>query len=155
MVVWLRDREDLEREYSEKWQTLDITEAEAKQSARRDFYYHLDETYAISARNNSIQNNRKAEWIARGHRFLIASLGSLILAGVFFSLSPTKSADDAAPRSPKDGKTVTIPSKPEKAVNSPASLPTTKPKGVERPPVREPVVSNENFHEKKRCSGSR
>ncbi|WDJ99141.1 hypothetical protein JH262_05745 [Xanthomonas campestris pv. incanae] len=104
MVVWLRDREHFESEYREKWQTLDITEAEAEQRARRDFYHHLDETYAKCALNNSIQNNKKAEWIARGHRFLIASLGFLMLAGVFFSLSPTKPADDAAQRLLKDAK---------------------------------------------------
>ncbi len=48
---------------------------------------------------------------------------------------------------------MTIPNKPEKTTNSPApnstaSSPTSKPRGIERPPVREPVVSNENFHEK-------
>ncbi|WP_219820577.1 hypothetical protein, partial [Xanthomonas arboricola] len=62
-------------------------------------------------------------------------------------------ADDAASRSPKDAKTVIIPSKPEKTVSSPASLPTTNPKGIERPPVREPVVSNERFSDKKDVLG--
>ncbi|MEB1939923.1 hypothetical protein VDR55_19935 [Xanthomonas campestris pv. campestris] len=148
MLEWLGDREHFESEYRKKWRELGITEARAKQEARCEFYYHLDKTYAQSASNNAIQNKKKAEWIALGHRFLIASVGSLILAGVFLSLSPTKPADDAASRSPKDAKTVIIPSKPEKTVSSPSSLPTTKPKGIERPPVREPVVSNERFPNK-------
>ncbi|WP_180996764.1 hypothetical protein, partial [Xanthomonas citri] len=148
MLEWLGDREHFEHEYREKWRGLGITKSRAEQEARREFYYHLDQTYAKSASNNSIQNKKKAEWIALGHRFLIASVGSLMLAGVFFSLSPTKPADDVAPKSLKDAKKVITPSKPEKPANSPASLPSTTAKDIKRPPVRDPMVINEKFPQK-------
>ncbi|MGV7196873.1 hypothetical protein [Xanthomonas axonopodis] len=148
MLQWLGDREHFEREYGKKWRVLGITKARAEQQARREFYYHLDHTYAKSASNNSIQNKKKAEWIALGHRFLIASVFFLMLAGVFFSLSPKKHADDTAPKSPKDAKPVIIPSKPEKPVKGSAYSPLTKPKDIERPPVRDPVVINEKFPSK-------
>lgn len=148
MVVWLNDRDQYEKEYRDKWQDASSakSEDEAASIARNEFYYHLDKTYAKSARDNNIQNNRKAEWIARGHRLLIASLSTLMLAGLFFSLSPTKTANYASSKSTKEASTMTISSKSKNPVNSPAPPPAaTKPKEIQRPPFREPIVSNENF----------
>jgi len=153
MVQWLTDREHYESEYRKKWRGLGLTKGKVEHEARREFYNHLDQTYATSASNNANQNNRKAKWIADSHRCLLASIGFLILAGILLSLSPKTPTDDAAPKSQKDAKTMIAPSKPEKPTNNPASLPSSTPKGIERLPVRAPVVINEKFPQKDKSFG--
>lgn len=153
MGQWLKDREHFESEYRKKWRGLGLTKGKVEHEARREFYNHLDRTYATSASNNANQNNRKAKWIADSHRCLLASIGFLILAGVLLSISPKTPTDDAASESQKDEKTMIAPSKPEKPTNNPASLPSSTPKGIERLPVRDPVVVNEKFPQKDVNSG--
>jgi len=145
MLEWLADRKHFEEEYGKKWRMLRLTKAKAEHEARREFYYHLDEIYAESASNNSVQNKRKGEWIALGHRFLIASVLFLIFGGVFFSLVPPKPANDVSSKSSKNPRTIMIFNNPEKPVKRPEPLPPAKPEGIVRPPVRQPVVSNEKY----------
>lgn len=145
MVQWLDDRKHFESEFRTKWRAVGLTKAKAEHEAQREFYCHLDETYAKSATNNSAQNKRKAEWIAKGHRFLIGGVGFLMVAGAFFSFTPVKPTDDVSPKPRKDTKATMILNNPEKPVKRPEPLPPSKPEGIVRPPVREPVVSNEKF----------